>query len=174
MIPSWAKKLQTLFAIAALGLASLMASGQNPAEAGGKKQFFRGPPGAFNNNQHGGNAYNTTNPKAKVNTRARARARARRRALAAKNKKARAAAKARATESNSTAVPSTAALLTKKDLDVEARTPNKRSPPDDKVTVATTSDDSKPDTSSSAASIGEGGCKKFVPAVGIAVSVSCD
>jgi len=193
MHKTWIKKLPSLLTMMVMSLVALMASSQSPAEAGKKKLFFGGHPGAYGNKHHGGNTYKPNAHKAKAKARARARAKARaraaakakarRRAIAAKKRKAHAAARARATasqrrgtgptESNTTVAPSTAALLTKKELDGAAETQTKRSP-DGKVTVATTSEEKTTDASSSASSIGEGACKKFVPEVGTAVAVPCD
>ena len=176
MLQSWIKTPPTLVALLSLCLATLLVSGPSPAEAGKKKLFFGAHQDSYGNARYGGNAY-------KKNTR-KAKARARARARAAKKRKARAAAKARATaaknrdsgatENNTTAVPSTAVLLTRKELDAKATMKTKRPAADRKVTVATTSDDDNVDTSSSAAAIGEGACRKFVPEVGTAVAVPCD
>lgn len=126
----------------------------------------------------------------------RKKAAAQKRALAAKKKKAaaeqkkvaaaeakareEAAAQAKAdaekTEGSFVSAPSTAALLTSKDVNEDA---NDRKSPTDPTEVAVVDEGDNSETTTDAAPIventtdGDGNCKRFIPAVGLTVSVGC-
>jgi len=189
----FSKKLTWLLSIVSLAFISIITAASIPAQAGGKKLYFGGPLGNFNATRHGSDHNTTYQKKTKSHSAARARAKARAkakrkaqaRAIAARKRKAAKirAARARArdsgpTESNTTAVPSTAALLTKNDADID-EAKNAENTTDDNVTVATTDTEStapedEPNASSDDANVsGEGNCRRFVPEVGMTISVEC-
>lgn len=179
------KYLPVLFIVAVLSFVIPFAGGPGPAEAGKKKYNFGGQHGPFKYKHYKGDTYNhkagararanaKARARAKAKARAAAKAKAKQRALAAQRQKALTKAKdTRPTESNSAAVPSTAAALTQSDLNSEAETRVKPSL-GNKVDVATSSEEPTLDTESSASSIGDGACKKFLPEVGTAVAIPCD
>ena len=188
------RKLTAFFSALALVLIAMTAMANSPAHAGKKKLHFGGPIGNFNATRHGSGSYNNNgyNNKAKARARAkakakaRARAKAKARAAAAQKRKA---AKARAaarnsnsgpTESNTAAAPSTAALLTKKDIGTDANKTKKNPSGDENVAVAKTGpddDSSATDTDTTSTSRirdqGSGECKRFVPEIGTTISVEC-
>lgn len=129
----------------------------------------------FSKSAHSSSYY--AKKRARAKARARARAKAKARAVAKAKAKARAIAKAKEdskaeklanakTEGTFSTPLSTAALLTEKDL----KTDNKDEQPLQKIAANDTKSDAETVLTTTQAT----GCKRFIPAVGMTVSVECE